>query len=274
VSELALGAGQVAWIAEGGGNDLEMTVMAAKLSGGKAKEIDFETNGDRAGGDPIGDWVGVLRGGGSLLAYNSWQVVCTHQNPDGDYCDWRGIGKRRRLIRISGGRRTVVSSGASAYPLAAVGGERMAVTSEDGTVKILASNGKTVASVPADAGDPPREVALSGSRLALERTFSLDLYNPKTAGKKASLPLGPAAALQLVGVSAKLALLRGTRALVLVRLADGKLLSLPPRVAGAPVVGVRLTDAGLFRAYNLPKAAKKGRVVFESTARLLSRFAG
>jgi hypothetical protein len=273
VSELALGAGQVAWIEEGGGNDLEMSVMAAKLSGGPAKQIDFETNGDRAGGDPTGDWVGVLGGGGSLLAYNGWQVVCTHRNKDGDYCDWVGVGKRR-LIRISGGRRTVLRSGTGAYPLAAIGGGRMAIATEAGAVDVFGPTGRKVATVPADAGDPPRDVALSGSRLALERTFGLDLYDPKTAGKKASLPLGPAAALQLVGVSGKLALLRGPRALVLVRLADGKLSSLTPRVAGVPVVGVRLTDAGLFTAYNLPKSAKKGRVVFESTARLLRRFAG
>ena len=272
-SELALGAGQVAWIDEGGGNNLELSVIAAKLSGGPAKQIDFETNGDRAGGDPTGDWVGVLRGGGSLLAYNGWQVVCTHQNKDGDFCDWVGVGKRR-LLRISGGRRTVLRSGAGAYPLAAVGGGRMAVATEAGAVDVFGATGRKVATVPADVGDPPRDVALSGSRLALERTFSLDLYNPKTAGKKASLPLGQASALQLVGVSGKLALLRGPRALVLVRLADGKLSSLPQRVAGAPIVGVRLTDAGLFTAYNLPKAAKKGRVVFESTARLLKRFAG
>ena len=41
VSELAVGGGRVAWIEEGGGNNLEMTVMAAKLSGGNgAKSID------------------------------------------------------------------------------------------------------------------------------------------------------------------------------------------------------------------------------------------
>jgi FG-GAP-like repeat len=272
VSELALGASQVAWIEEGGGNNLEMTVMAARLAGGAAKQVDFETNGDRAGGDPTGDWVGVLRGGGSLLAYNAWQVVCTHQNADGGYCDWVGVGKRR-LIRISRGRRSLVGSGPNAYPLAAVGGGRMAVTSEDGAVNVLAPSGKTVATVPADAGDPPRTVALSSSRLALERTFGLDLYDPRTAAKKASVPLGPAAALQLVGVTGKLALLRGPRSLLLVRLADGRFASLPLRSpGGAALVGAELTEAGLFSAYNLPKAARKGRIVFVPTARLLARF--
>jgi hypothetical protein len=273
VSELALGAGEVAWIEEGGGNDLELTVMAARLAGGRPTEIARETNGDRAGGDPTGDWVGVLRGGGSLLAYNGWQVVCTHTNPDGDYCDGVGIGKRD-LIRISGRRRTIVRSGAQAYPLAAVGGGRMAVATDAGAVNVLSQSGKTVATVPADAGDPPRTIAVSSSRLALERTSSLDIYDPRTAAKQASVPLGPAAALDLVNVTGKLALLRGPRSLLLVRLADGRFASLPVRVAGQPVVGAQLTDAGLFTAYNLPKAAKKGRVVFESTATLLKRLPG
>jgi hypothetical protein len=76
VGEVALGGGQVAWIEQGGGNSLELSVMAAKLSSRAAKQIDYAANGDRAGGDPRGQWVGRLLGAGPLLAYNSWKVVC------------------------------------------------------------------------------------------------------------------------------------------------------------------------------------------------------
>jgi len=38
------------------------------------------------------------------------------------------------------------------------------------------------------------------------------------------------------------------------------------------LVDARLTDAGLFYAYNKPKAAMKGRIVFVPTAKLLARF--
>jgi hypothetical protein len=68
VSELALSARQVAWIEEGGGNDLEMTVMLANLAARSAKQVEYELNGYRAAGDPTGDWVGQLQGGGSVLA--------------------------------------------------------------------------------------------------------------------------------------------------------------------------------------------------------------
>jgi hypothetical protein len=33
-----------------------------------------------------------------------------------------------------------------------------------------------------------------------------------------------------------------------------------------------LTEAGLFYAYNLPRAREKGRIVFEPNAKLLARF--
>ena len=271
VVELALSARQVAWIEEGGGNDLEMTVMLANLAARSAKQVEYEINGYRAAGDPTGDWVGELQGGGSVLAYNHWQVDCTQFNHEYDYCEWVGVGKRQ-LVELSSGRRRVVRAGAGSYPLVAVGGSRMAVVDE-GTVRVLAPSGAIVASVPDPAGDAARAVALSASRLAVERTFGLDLYNPGTGAKTRSLALGPAAALRLAGVSSKLALLRGPRRLVLVRLSDGRLASLPlVSATGQPLVDVRLTEAGLFFAYNVKKSAQKGRVAFVSTSTLLKRF--
>src|SRR5207248_1619419 len=76
ISRLAVGGGRVAWIEQGGGNNLEMSLMTASLGGRTMKQLEFVTNGDRAGADPAGDWVGQLFGAGSLLAYNSWTQVC------------------------------------------------------------------------------------------------------------------------------------------------------------------------------------------------------
>ena len=271
VGELALSARQVAWIEEGGGNNLELTVMLANLTGRAAKQVDYQSNGDRAGGDPTGDWVGQLQGGGSVLAYSAWEVVCAHLSSDGDYCDWVGVGERH-LVQLSSGRRRVVRSGPDSYPLAAVGGSRMAVAA-GGAVRVYGPAGAVVTSVPDPSGDPARAVALSTSRLAVERTFGLDLYSPRSGAKIKSLGLGPAAALRLAVVGSKLALLRGPRRILLVRLADGKLMSLPlVSATGQPLVDVKLTDAGLFFAYNVKTTAKKGRVAYVSTAALLRRF--
>jgi hypothetical protein len=144
---------------------------------------------------------------------------------------------------------------------------------EGGAVRVLAPSGAIVASVPDSAADPARAVALNASRLGIERSFSLDLYNARTGARTRSLGLGPAATLRLAGLSSKLALLRGPRRLVLVRLSDGKLASLPlVSATGQPLVDVRLTEAGLFFAYNVKKTAQKGRVAFVSTSTLLRRF--
>jgi hypothetical protein len=142
-----------------------------------------------------------------------------------------------------------------------------------GAVRVLAPSGAIVASVPDPAGDPARAVALGASRPAVERSSALDLYSPRTGEMTTSLGLGPAAALRLVAVNSKLALLHGPRRLVLVRLSGGKLASLPLRsAAGQPLVDVKLTEAGLFFAYNLHAGAKKGRVAFVPTAELQRRF--
>ena len=273
VDELALGDGQVAWISRSGGNNLELMVITARLAGGAPKRIEHAFNGAGAGGDPKGEWVGQLLGGGSLLAYNGWRVIC--DSADEFACD---EGKatltvtNERIVRIAAGRRGVVRRGPGSRPLSAVGGGRMALVAE-GAVVILGPSGARLATVPTLPADPPRAVALSRTRLAVSRTFTLDLYNPATAGKVKSLPLGPAAALQLVGVNSRLALLRGPRRLVLVRLSDGKLVSLPITSSrAASIVDARLTEAGLFYAYNVRRPSPSGRIVFRPSRRLLAGF--
>jgi FG-GAP-like repeat len=273
VGALALAATQVAWIELGGGNTLELHVLEAGVSGGIAKQVDETANGDRAGGDPSGGWVGHLLGGGSVLAYNDWEAVC--DVPSGNGCTEGDAALRftgKTLVRIVGRRRVTLRRGPGSYRLEAVGGGRLAVVA-GGAVTVLSASGALVATVPAADGDPARAFALAKTTLAVQRTFSLDLYEPATGTRGKSLALGPAAALELAGVNAKLALVRGLRRLVLVRLADGKLISLPLVTgAAAGLVDARLTDAGLFYAYNSTSGPKRGRIVFEPTATLLRRF--
>ena len=272
ISRLAVGGGRVAWIEQGGGNNLEMSLMTASLAGGTMKQLEFVTNGDRAGADPAGGWVGQLFGAGSLLAYNRWTQVC--DKPADQECGEKDPQLRltnQKLVRIASGRRVVVTRGTDAYPLTAVGGGRLAVEAAGG-VAIRAASGAQVATVPpADAS--ARAVALSKTRLAIERTLMLDLYNPGTGAAEKSLPLGAAASLRLADVTSKLALLRGPHRLVLVRLSDGRRLSFPLRPgAAATLVGGRLTAAGLFYAYNTRSSSRPGRIVFEPMGKLLARF--
>jgi hypothetical protein len=260
VGQLALGGGQVAWIGITGGNNVELHLEVAKLSGRAAREIDFRSYS----GDGRGEWVGRLFGSGSLLAYNRWGLVCDDICPPARL---RLAGPE--LVRISAGHPLVVKRDAGSYPLSAVGGGRMAVKSA-GAVTVLAPSGSPVATVPAVEGNPPRAIALSRVRLAVQRTPTLDLYDPATGAETKSLPLGPAAPLHLAGVNSKLALLRGARRLVLVRLSDGTRTVLQLR--SKRIVGASLTSAGLFYGYNTRGASAKGRIVFEPTPKLLARF--
>ena len=147
VIELALGAGQVAWIEQAGGNTLDLFVEVAKLSGGRAKLISHLHNGYGAGGDPTGDWAGRLLGGGALLVYNRWKLICTL--PPNAVCDLGDPGLRvidPKLVRLIAGRGRVAARGPDSYPLSAVGGGRMAIES-DATVNVLATNGAPMARV-------------------------------------------------------------------------------------------------------------------------------
>ena len=114
---------------------------------------------------------------------------------------------------------------------------------------------------------------LSGTELGIAGRSALRLYGPATGHLRKSIALGPNAALQLAGITSRLALLRGPRSLVLVRLSDGALVSFPLAAAAAErLVDAKLTAAGLFYAYNAAKGKAKGRIVFEPTSRLLARF--
>jgi hypothetical protein len=273
VVQLALGGGQVAWLGETGGNSLEMILDAAPLSGGRKREVAETSNNDGASGELSGGWFGQLLGEGPLLVYNSWRVTC---KPPPDYGCWWGEPTlrlvRQRLNRLVSVRRVTVKRGSGSYPVTAVGGGRMAVEA-GGVVTLLATGGGRVAAVPAVEGNPPRALALSRTRLIIERTFEVDVHDPANGAKSKSIALGAAAGLTLVGVNRELALLSGPSRLVLVRLRDGKLISLAyPRGSAGRVVGARLTEAGLFYAYNVRKGSKRGRIAFVPTGNLLARF--
>ena len=243
----------------------------AKLSGRAPKQIDWVvTDADRG----AGDWVGQLFGAGPLLAYDGWTDYCKPFDPATGTCTPASaevhLGSQR-LVRIAGGRGAVVKRGPDAFALVAVGGGRMAVESGD-AVDVLAPDGTEITTVPADNGNPPREIALSSTHLAVEHAFTLELYDAATGTSTKSIPLGDAAALRLTGINSKLALLQGPHRMVLVRLGDGKLISLLFLGSTTGVIDPRLTEAGLFQAYNVPRASEKGRIVFEPTATLLTRF--
>jgi hypothetical protein len=287
IGDLAIAGKRVAFIEYWFGNtERSYGVFVASAAGGRAREVD--TSGEEGlemenSEDVFGPWVGALVGGASVLAYNSWWVDCVPP-PCDEECENEGGGggcsdgnptlrvEGQQLWRIGERRSVAVKGGRRAYPVRAAGGGRMAVEPATGVV-VLRANGSRVSMVPAQKDDPPRDIALGRTHLALLRTFTLDVYDPATGARQRSIALGPAAGLELAGVNSTVALLRGAAHLVLVRLSDGKLISFPLRAAAVDgFVDAKLTGAGLFYAYNLKRGAKRGHVVFEPLAKLLARF--
>jgi hypothetical protein len=265
--ELAVAGSRVAWLIHYCGNSCQLLVVLPTASG-RERGIDEADNGEGASGDPTGDFVANLYGAGSLLAYGRWEVVCTHYDPEHtEVCD--GWGRRGgRTMRIVGARPVAVSRAPGADAVRAVGGGRIALQAS-GAIFVRDPRGKLVASVANPAGDPPRAVALSVARLALERVRTIDVYDATSGKRLASLPLRGAASLRLAGIGSGFALLWGPRRLVVVRLVDGKRRTVPLVAGAAKLVDARLTDAGAFYAFN---AGGRGHVVFEPAARLRALF--
>jgi hypothetical protein len=138
-------------------------------------------------------------------------------------------------------------------------------------VVVLNRSGKRVSVVSGQ--DVQGGAALTGTELGIAGRTALGLYDVKTGHVRKSIELGPYAALDLAGMSSRLALFAGPHLLVLVRLSDGVLITFPlsPKVA-TRLVGAKLTSAGLFYAYNVARGKSRGRVVFERMSRLLARF--
>jgi hypothetical protein len=280
VTEVALGAGKVAWIEASGGNNQELYLYAASVLGGPSKTLDSGYNGMGEKGDIAGSYVGALFGAGPLLAYNSWSE-CSWFYSDGeptDDCPVEGQVSGETLKWLSAGDRVRIKSGPRSFRLRVVGGGHMALDSlwaDSGVVIVLTSTGALSATVPAAAGnDPPRALALTATRLVIERRRTLDVYNPSSGALIRTIPLGVAQRLQLDGANANLAVLSGLHRLVAVRLSDGKQATIPlpdeARATTSPI-SPRLSDAGLFYAYNVTSTPAKGRIIYIPISQLLAR---
>ena len=277
VSEVAIGAGRVAWIeASAGGNNQELYLNAAKVTGGPSKEIDEAYNGMGGMEDPAGSYVGQLFGAGALLAYNSW-TQCSWRESDGEPtadCPVEGRVSDVRLHWLSSAGRLRAKSGSRSLHLLAVAGGRMAldsfwgdVSADSSLVTVRSGSGALLASLPGTHWG--RVVVLSTTRLVIQHGRSLDVRNPVGGALLRTIPLGSAAELPLVGANSKLALLGGRDRLVLVRISDGKRVRL---TVPSDRITPTLNETGLFYAYNVRATPAKGRIVFEPTAELLGRF--
>jgi hypothetical protein len=269
-SDVAVGGGHIAWVEEPfcGNSEGCMDVFESRLSGGRRHRLNEVVNDCGAGPcDPGGTWVENLLGGGPLIAWNDSTIACTRNCEEGQDFEAQWSVRSQQLRRFYRGRSASVRQDSADHPLLAVGGGWMALQ-VGSRVVVLKRSGARVSSVSAPDA---LSAALSRTQLGVAGRSALSLYDPANGHLRKTIALGPNAALELDGITPRLAVLRGSHSLVLVRLRDGALVFVPlSSKAAQGLADAQLTSAGLFYAYST--SGRGGRVVFEPTARLLARF--
>jgi len=160
---------------------------------------------------------------------------------------------------------TTLRSGADATPVDSVSGGLIAIR-KPGAVTVLDAQGKLVRAfsfAPADVS----AALLDGGRLVVWRFGVLEVYDVATGARELSgpLPIG----YRPVDVDGGIVLLRQGDTIMLLRLSDGRSLTLTP--GRAPVLA-DLESAGLY--YSYATADGGGRVVFVPRSDLLQQLGG
>ena len=266
LKEIALAGTRALWVESISGNNQELALWSAR-PGQKPAMLAFETNGNGAGGDPAGDYLGHVHADGTLAAFNTWRV-CDRIPPGGGLippCVPGQIGLQT-LWRVTPAGKRAIRQGADATFVAAVDAGRIAVQHDDGTVTLFSSSGAPSTTL----GLPDGKFAgleLGGAQLAAIRNGALEVYSSTTGAlaERFALPASPTPTLR--DLDAGLAVYTAGRTVHVVRVASGK-----NRAWAAPtaVVGAQLEGAGLWYAYNV-SGKTKGRIAFVPRAQVAAR---
>jgi TolB protein len=257
IPRLALADSRAAWVADGGPYDTDgcsFLFMSATLADPAARE--FGGTGFEPTFGPVcssGDY-GHLRGDGELLVFND----------EPKHSLW--------LVRLgTAGAKcgevscTPLRKSAEGTPVASVSSGLIAVR-KNGSVAVFDAAGTLVrllSFTPADVNG----AVLDGGHLVVWRFGVLEVYDVATGGRELSQPLPPG--FRLTDVDGGIAVLRKANTIMLLRLSDGRSLSLAP---GAAPVLAELEGPGLY--YSFTAADGSGRVVFVPRATLVQQLGG
>jgi hypothetical protein len=254
VPEIAVAGRQIAWIVNLGGNtESDDYLYTATLPGLRERRVARAIRTGDVGGKLVGGWIGGLVGDGDLLAVDTWRT------------DQSGAVASAALRRIGQARLTALATGLPVIRAASADGGRIAVARTDGTVALYAGNGAVLRTiVPTSI----KEVALEGGDLAvLSKTGTVEVYSASTGYRRATWPVAAGAA--RLDLAVGVAVYAVDRTVHLVRLADGKEISLPP--APRAIAGLEIEGPGIAYAYNTVKGIREvGNLAFVPTARAIS----
>jgi Tol biopolymer transport system component len=245
VYELALAGSRVAWAdIVGCGNFCDVAFSMATLPQPHTLVLDNQNGGGGAGGGDL--WPFNVHGDGDLLVFNSDGVVRVDAQ-----C---GPAHRCKTLR----------SGAHASPVESVSGRLIAVR-EPSAVAVINDQGALVNVLPFGR-DEVKAARLDGDKLVVARSGLLEVYDAVTGAAVLQRPLP--AGYSLTDVDGGVAVLRRANTIMLLRLNDGRSLTLAP--SRGPVLA-DLEPAGLYYSY---ATADGGRAVFVPRSELLQQLGG
>lgn len=212
--------------------------------------------------DGTGDWVGNVRGDGSLLVFNTWRLCYSEPEIPGScpagvppktyhiYNEklWRVVGARKRLLVASKDQLTVLSVAAG----------RILVQRADGSLELRRADGKLARAFRFERGQVLGAQLDASELVVLERASGLRwrVYDSRSGELKRTLR-APARAMP-ADVERGLLVYTVGRVAHVLRLRDGhqKRFTAP---AGTWQVLAQIEPAGLFYSYSV---GRKGRVRF------------
>jgi Tol biopolymer transport system component len=239
ISDLALAGSRAAWVSYAGGEgECDFTLESATLG----RPLPLALNSNPVGGcSPFFDF--HLRGDGGVLVFDDGERL-TRIGTGGEKCEESEPAPLTTSICAT------VRRGEHASPVEAVAGNLIAVREPD-AVAVLDAQGNLVRLFPFAVG----AARLDGGKLVVVRASTLEVYDVAGAALEVSRPLPDGYA--LADVDGGIAVLLRDRTIMLLRLDDGRSLTLTP---GAGPVLADLEPPGLY--YSFATGDGGGRVVF------------
>lgn len=197
-----------------------------------------------------------VHGHGDLLVFNNGQRL-VRIGAGSEKCDEYGQATKSICATL---RR-----GADAAPVDSVSGGLIAIR-KAGAVTVLDEQGKLVRSFPFAPADVYGG-RLDGGQLVVVRSYTLESYDVATGARDASQPFP--AGYQLADVDGGIAVLRRAGTVTLLRLADGRSLTL---AHGDGPMFADLEPPGLYYSYETADGG--GRVVFVPRSDVVSQLGG
>jgi Tol biopolymer transport system component len=245
ISEVVLSRGRAAWIQYQESNHLYLDVVTATPQRPSQDVVFGATDQD----------AGHLRASGTLFVFASW-------TPDGPV----GSNTMTTLWRLNGARASRLASGTNVLAPMAVDGDRIVVSRGGGRFEVLKADGRRLRTMKLH--DDVRALAYAGDDLVALREDRLDWLTG--AGRlRRSWPTAARGA-RLEGVEAGIAVYVAQRRIHLLRLRDGRRVTLNP--PGRGEVHADLDRTGLFYAYAVGEGRQNGRVAFLAFPKVRLRF--